>query len=104
MTFNNLDQCEYLKACLKKALRVYPPVPIGSLRVIPKGGQLILGKWIPQDTRVSFHHYSAYHSRNNFRGPDKFVPERWLGDLQYKDEVQDAHQPFGWGHRNCLGQ
>ncbi|KAJ8116625.1 hypothetical protein OPT61_g1991 [Boeremia exigua] len=102
--FESLAECKYLSACLKEALRVYPPVPIGSPRVIPANGQPILGKWIPENTRVSVHHYSTYHSATNFRDPDEFVPERWLGDVRYADDVQEAHQPFGWGHRNCLGQ
>lgn len=38
-----------------------------------------------------------------FRNPDEFVPERWLGDPTYKDDIRDAHQPFGVGTRNCLG-
>lgn len=106
MTFEKLAECKYLNACLKESLRVFPPVPIGSPRVIPAGGQQILGRWIPQDTRVSVHHYSTYHSAENFRNPKNFVPERWLNgeNSEYADDVQDAHQPFGWGHRNCLGQ
>lgn len=104
MTFENLAECKYLNACLKEGLRIYPPVPIGSPRVIPAGGQNILGKWIPQDTRVSVHHYSSYRSQANFRDPENFVPERWMGHPKYVDDVQDAFQPFGWGHRNCLGQ
>ncbi|KAJ4315047.1 hypothetical protein N0V94_006159 [Neodidymelliopsis sp. IMI 364377] len=104
MTFDGLAECKYLTACLKEALRIYPPVPIGSPRVIPEGGQPILGKWIPEDTRVSVHHYSTYHSATNFRDPENFAPERWLGDPRYVDDDRDAHQPFGWGHRNCLGQ
>lgn len=104
MTFEGLAKCRYLTACLKEALRVYPPVPIGSPRVIPEGGQLILGKWIPADTRVSVHHYSTYHSPANFQDPEVFAPERWLGDSRFADDNLDAHQPFGWGHRNCLGQ
>jgi cytochrome P450 len=104
MTFDSLAECRYLTACLKEALRIYPPVPIGSPRVIPEGGQHILGKWIPEDTRVSVHHYSTYHSATNFRDPENFAPERWLGDPRYVDDDRDAHQPFGWGHRNCLGQ
>lgn len=104
MTFDSLAECKYLTACLKEALRVYPPVPIGSPRVISEGGQLVLGKWVPADTRVSVHHYSTYHSPTNFRDPETFAPERWLGDPRYADDNRDAHQPFGWGHRNCLGQ
>ena len=104
MTFDNLNKCRYLNACLKEALRVYPPVPIGSPRVIPEGGQQILGRQVPPETRVSVHHYSTYHSADNFRDPDDFSPERWLGDPYYANDKLEAHQPFAWGPRNCLGQ
>ena len=37
------------------------------------------------------------------RNPDTFVPERWLGDSEYKDDKRESHQPFATGTRNCLG-
>ncbi|GAW22812.1 hypothetical protein ANO14919_123550 [Xylariales sp. No.14919] len=40
---------------------------------------------------------------NLSRNPDEFVPERWLGDPDYKDDAHEAHQPFSVGLRNCLG-
>lgn len=104
ISFDKLAELKYTNACLKEALRVYPPVPIGSPRVIPKGGQIIAGRWIPADVRVSVHHYSTYHSESNFKNPDTFAPERWLGDPIYASDNQEAHQPFAWGPRNCLGQ
>ncbi|KAI1494267.1 cytochrome P450 [Biscogniauxia mediterranea] len=105
MSFDTLANLKYLNACLKEALRVYPPIPVGSPRVIPEGGgQIITGRWIPPGTRVSVHHYSTYHSPANFKDPDSFVPERWLGDPLYADDALEAHQPFSWGPRNCLGQ
>lgn len=75
-------------------MRIYPPLPIGSQRVVPKGGLTILGQWFPEGSRVACHHYSMYHSSQNFKNPDSFVPERWLGDPEYSDDVHDAHQPF----------
>lgn len=106
LSFSSLAECKYLNACLKEALRVYPPVPIGSPRVVPAGGKLILGKWIPPDTRVSVHHYTTYHSQDNFHNADQFVPERWMAgeNTEYSSDRQEAFQPFGWGHRDCLGQ
>lgn len=65
----------------------------------------MLGKWIPPDTRVSVHHWSTYHSESNFKNADSFVPERWLrADPTYAGDALEAHQPFGFGPRNCLGQ
>lgn len=84
---------------------MYPPVPIGSPRVVPAGGQIVLGKRVPAETRVSVHQYSTFHSEANFTDADSFIPERWLGtDSKYARDVMDAHQPFGFGPRNCLGQ
>lgn len=105
ITFERLTELKYMNACLKEALRVYPPVPIGSPRIVPSGGQHILGSYIPPATRVSVHHWSTYHSESNFRDADMFVPERWLKtDPRYADDALEAHQPFAFGPRNCLGQ
>lgn len=38
---------KYLMACLEETLRVYPPVPVGFPRVVPKGGDFVAGKWVP---------------------------------------------------------
>lgn len=104
LNFENVANFKYINACLKEALRIYPPVPIGSPRVIPENGQAMLGTWLPAETRVSCHHWSTYHSNRNFRNPETFAPERWLGDPAYASDSFDAHQPSGWGPRNCLGQ
>lgn len=87
-------------------------MPIGSPRIVPPGGQRVLGKWVPAGTRVSVHHWSTYRSEDNFRDAEHFVPERWLKDvndntsqkIRYAGDAGDAHQPFGFGPRNCLGQ
>ncbi|CAH0052407.1 unnamed protein product [Clonostachys solani] len=105
ITFERTAEMKYLNACLKEALRIYPPVPIGSPRVVPKGGQQVMGKWIPADTRVSVHHWSTYRSESNFKNAGTYAPERWLRtDPIYAGDALDAHQPFGFGPRNCLGQ
>lgn len=66
---------------------------------------MVLGRRIPAETRVSVHHWATYHSENNFKDADQFVPERWLGtEYRYAGDALEAHQPFGFGPRNCLGQ
>ncbi|OAL01859.1 cytochrome P450 [Phaeosphaeriaceae sp. SRC1lsM3a] len=105
LTGEKLTSLKYLSACLKEALRIYPPVPIGSPRMVQAGGQIILGKWIPPDTRVSVHQWSTYRSRFNFTEPDRYIPERWLGeDPKFAGDSFNAHQPFAYGYRNCIGQ
>lgn len=90
-----------------EGLRLYPPVPVGVPRDIAaskEGKQLVCGRWIPSGTTVSVHAYASYRSQANFRNPDLYAPERWLGDDRYKDDNQAIFQPFSYGPRNCLGQ
>ncbi len=47
--------------------------------------------------------WSTFRSAKNFRDSDLFVPERWMGDERYKDDVQSAFHPFSMGPRNCIG-
>jgi cytochrome P450 len=44
-------QMPYLIAVLNETLRLYPPVPTGFPRVVPPGGDMLSGYWIPE--RVS---------------------------------------------------
>ncbi|EMR70067.1 putative cytochrome p450 monooxygenase protein [Eutypa lata UCREL1] len=47
--FVSVSSLQYLLACLDEALRMYPPVPTGLPRVVPKGGASISGNFIPED-------------------------------------------------------
>ncbi|GME65741.1 Cytochrome p450 protein [Neofusicoccum parvum] len=104
MNLVNLQQLPYLHACIEEALRMYPPAPIGTPRKVAEGGAAICGQWVPGGTRVYVHHYSAYHSPSNFRDPDSFVPERWMGAPEYECDKRDVFEPFSYGPRNCLGK
>jgi cytochrome P450 len=46
--FVSVSTLPYLLACLDEALRIYPPVPIGLPRVVPKGGASIAGNYVPE--------------------------------------------------------
>jgi cytochrome P450 len=65
-------------------------VELGGYR-IPKGGQVWFCPWaIQRDARW-------------FDEPDRFLPERWEGDLA-KRIHRYAYFPFGGGPRFCIGQ
>jgi len=53
---------------------------------------------------VGVHHLAASRSAHNFKDPDKYIPERWLGDESYASDDLAAAQPFSMGQRNCLGK
>ncbi|KAH7303423.1 cytochrome P450 [Stachybotrys elegans] len=106
LDMQHVAELKYLSACIKEALRLYPPVPVGVPRVVPsvEAGRNLPGGPVPTGTRVSVHHFSTYHSPTNFRDPDSFVPERWLNDPTYNCDNRSCFRPFAIGPRDCLGQ
>ncbi|KAK7936023.1 cytochrome P450 [Apiospora marii] len=118
ISMEELASLPYLNACIREGLRVYPPIPSSIPREVAPGGNEILGRRIPAGTRISVHQTATYRSPANFRTtsklvhtfahpssrhPDRFAPERWLGDPDYADDKRNAHQPFSVGPRNCIG-
>ncbi|KAE8381191.1 cytochrome P450 [Aspergillus bertholletiae] len=96
---------KYLNAVLEESLRMYPPVAGNLPRLVPKGGSIINGHFIPGDVTVSTHQYASYHSPTNFALPEQFIPERWLGtDNRFDPDKRGVLQPFILGPRNCLGK
>ncbi|CAO2654499.1 Nn.00g112320.m01.CDS01 [Neocucurbitaria sp. VM-36] len=104
ITIEEVNKLDYMIACLQEGLRHYPPVPTGFPRVVPPAGGTISGHYIAGGTSVYVSQHATYHSTRNFRDPDAYVPERWLGDERYKDDNRDAVNPFSFGPRNCLGK
>lgn len=130
INMTSVNQLTYMLACLNEALRMYPPVPTGLPRVVPKNGRNILGKFVPEkvksdihsffvmaltlysshlhyihlQTIVAIHQWSAYHSKQHFTAPFEFHPERFLGDARFENDNFDILQPFHVGPRNCLGR
>lgn len=60
INFLGVSQLSYLNAALEEALRVYPPVPATIPRVVPKGGAIIDGEYIPEGVCFFKIHYSMY--------------------------------------------
>ena len=49
-------------------------------------------------------HYAIGHSSSNWKDPESFRPERFLGDATFADDKMDALQPFSYGPRDCIGR
>jgi cytochrome P450 len=98
----------YMNACIEEGLRIFPPVPIGLLRTVPKGGSLIDGHAVPGGTSVCVSSWGAAHSSANFVDPDSFIPERFMdteeSKSKYGADVKRAAQPFSTGPRGCIGR
>lgn len=81
VAFEHAQQLPYLQACIKEALRIFGPVPMGLPRVAPKGGLTIGEHTFPAGTILSINPWAVHHSKEIW-GPDasEFNPDRWLSD------------------------
>ncbi|RPD53820.1 high nitrogen upregulated cytochrome P450 monooxygenase 2 [Lentinus tigrinus ALCF2SS1-6] len=132
--FNTKDHRDmhWLNAVIYETLRLFPPVPGGSQRQVPResGVGVIAGKtYIPPGTAVWAHTWSIHRDPRNFTKPDAFWPERWLlgsttlpssttptstsdSEAAESDSLQDskfvhkedAWMPFAHGPMNCVGK
>ncbi len=46
--------------------------------------------------------YGAHHNAKYWEDPEKFDPERWIGE-RAKGRVKYSYLPFGAGKRSCPG-
>lgn len=51
--FHRVSELDYLNACLEEGLRCYPPVPVGLPRIVPEGGDVIAGEYIPGNVSIN---------------------------------------------------
>jgi len=81
VSFEDAQKLPYLQACIKEALRVFGPVPMGLPRVAPKEGLTIGDRTFPAGTILSINPWCMHYSKE-FWGPDahEFRPDRWLED------------------------
>lgn len=104
ITFASVSALPLLLGVLNETLRIYPPVPTKLPRAVPAGGAIVDGRFVPAGTIVSVCHWAASHSVMNFKDPEEFRPERWMGNEEYERDRRDAAQPFSYGPRNCIGR
>lgn len=92
---------EYLKAVIEEGLCMWPNVPAGMSREVPKGGSQISGYHVPAGTSVRVSAWSVNYDPNYWHEPRSFNPERWISE-GFGDR-KEASQPFSLGPRGCLG-
>jgi cytochrome P450 len=47
ITIERLQALKYLNACVEEGLRMYPPISNGLPRIVPPGGSVIDGRYVP---------------------------------------------------------
>lgn len=99
-TYDQVRELKYANAVFKETLRLYPPVSRNTKLaldndVLPNGVEITKG------TMVIFSAYSLGRSKNVWKDPLEFKPERWMDNLNPSPFEFPA---FNAGPRICLGK
>lgn len=96
---SDIDHLPFLRAVIRETLRLHTLVPFvpnkaaASVQVhgytIPKGSTVIMNLW------------GVHHDAKVWPEPDKFIPDRFLGDKEVGVDLEFI--PFSAGRRICLG-
>lgn len=100
----DVDNLPILHAILTETLRLYPSVPGGQPRKVPKPCTLGGYDYIPAGTVVQAYAYSLHRAPDVFPDPEQWKPERWL-DASAEELAAMKHWfwAFGSGGRMCIG-
>lgn len=98
--YGQVRELTYLEGAIKEALRLYPPIHLGSR--IAATDIIVHGKRIPAGTRVIYSIYLTHHDKRYWPSPEIFDPDRFLPENGVPRSAY-TYLPFGGGPRNCLG-
>ncbi|KAJ5410971.1 uncharacterized protein N7487_005330 [Penicillium crustosum] len=87
ITWSAVNKLKYTLAVLNEGLRDF-----------------ICGRWVPGGTAVGVPILATHRSAANFKRPDSFIPERFMGASEFESDNRNAVQAFSVGPRNCLGR
>jgi len=97
----------YLQAIIKEGLRIHPPATGLMSKLVPAGGDTVMGYYVPEGTEIG---WSTYGVMRNVKvwgeDADVFRPERWLEGApdQLRKMDLDIELAFGHGKYQCLGR
>ncbi|KAH8719148.1 cytochrome P450 monooxygenase [Phaeosphaeriaceae sp. PMI808] len=95
----------FFVACIKEGLRLNPPATNLFARVVPKGGKVIDGHFVPGGTEVTSFAYVVQRNKDLYgEDAEEFRPERWMDSEKRGAELESAQFTFGVGPRVCLGK
>ncbi|XP_069971157.1 probable cytochrome P450 49a1 [Penaeus vannamei] len=100
---DHIKELRYLKACVKEALRLDPPI-ICVVRKTTRD-MVLRGFLVPKGTNMQLYTRASSRSEEFFPRATEFLPERWLRETSASIPVHPyASLPFGAGVRNCAGR
>jgi cytochrome P450 len=97
----------YLQAIIKEGLRIWPPLTGLQGKLVPPGGDVINGHFVPAGTKVGTAIFGIMRNKQIFgEDVDVFRPERWIeaSPEKLKEREQTGELVFGTGRFGCLGK
>ncbi|KAL8283453.1 hypothetical protein RQP46_005863 [Phenoliferia psychrophenolica] len=102
---SELARLKVLNAIIHETQRLKTVVPSKAPRVVPQGGAVICGEFIPGGTRISVPMQATHHDPRNFSpAPLAWRPDRWLFPEKEEAMNQKAFIPFSLGAYSCAGK
>jgi len=101
LSFDTLDQMDYLNQVLKEVLRINPPVGGGFRKIIKDC--TFNNYYFPRGWQVVYEISLTHQDQNLFPNPLSFDPERFSPKNLSLTDSND-YIPFGGGRRRCLGE
>jgi Cytochrome P450 len=108
-TLRALDALPMLDAVITETLRLRNPVLLLSRRVVPPGGAVVDGCFLPGGTEISASTHVMHMNEEVFPEPDRWDYERWMGLPTGKGEERAENDPRRWfwtfitGSFMCVG-
>ncbi|KAK3715124.1 hypothetical protein LTR37_007334 [Vermiconidia calcicola] len=101
----DIKNAPHLNGAINESLRLYPPVPSGVERVVPKGGVNVGDGdvYLPGEVQFWMPQYSISRNEDYYQDAKEFVPERWYSKpnmIKHKN----AFAPFSLGSEGCIGK
>lgn len=98
----DLPHLPYLRAVIDEAMRLYPPVWLVTRRAMESD---VLGdREIPAGALVIMTPYLAQRDEAAWPDPERFDPQRFLGERRGGAADDADYWPFGLGPRMCVGK
>jgi len=96
----DMPKLTYAANILTESMRLYPPA-WGMARLVKEEVEVAGYKLVPGNG-VACAQWVVHRDARWFDEPERFLPERWEGDLA-KRLPRFAYFPFGGGPRQCIG-
>ncbi|PSN69458.1 putative cytochrome P450 [Corynespora cassiicola Philippines] len=109
-TLDDWHRLPYVRACIKETLRWMPTTILGAMPHATIAEDTYMGYHIPRGAMVMINVWALHRDAERYAEPERFVPERYLGDdstsqesLSKADVGERDHFVFGGGRRVCPG-